>query len=392
MILLPSTNLVVDDFHTEKFRGLDIVHVLTHFHSDHRQGLTPSFRGQIACSEITGRFLELLGVKKQFIDVHQVNVPFLIEPDETVGLPSYKVVFIDANHCPGSVSLIVEGKGFSYFYMGDSRISKEIINVAKYFHAAHYDIGWIDSTFVPESRDWDSMPTHVESIIALKDFIRNSNICCAFEFEMLGTEILLGPIMEAYPREKILIERESRLSELEIVYEREPSKSERLVLLQKGMLESGLYRFVIISRATPTPSGMVRIRATSQRWASRIKEAGPQRECPILEYDEDQRICYVFFSIHSCTKEVEDFIGKMDIRRVEKLVRPVEIQGSTEQVVREPPTPNREKTRRERCPRRDFEYSCDSIWLESLYESQETVRATFGSSDLVLPTWGAREF
>ena len=321
-----------------------------------------------------------------------LNTPLLISPEEDLGVEPFHVVFIDANHCPGSVSVIVLGSSFSYFYMGDSRVSPELIRVAKNFHANYFDLGWIDSTFYSESSDWDTMPSQRDSAIAFTEFVRNEGVPCALEFEMLGTEILLESLIEAYPSEWILVEKASRMAELEVVYQRDPGVLKRLMLCQPGMLESGLYRFMIIGRERATPNGFVRVRATTQRWASRIREAGKGALCPILEYNEERRVCYIFFSIHSCKREIDLLVEQLDIRKVRKLVPSIEIKGlsgSDGEVEK-----NIEKTRRQRCERRPFDFSCDGMWLDNLRDSQETVRPNCpGSQDtVVLPTWGAREF
>ena len=382
-MIIPETNLIIDNFNTQVWRGIDVVHVLTHFHTDHRQGLKPNFRGGILCSEITGNLLLKLGVNKQFIKVLSVNDSMKITPEDELGIKPFHVTFIDANHCPGSVSLIIRGSDFNYFYMGDSRISRDFTRVAKNFHWNHFDVGWIDSTFYDESSGWDSMPMQSDSAKAMTNFVRNVGVPCALEFEMLGTEILLEALLEAFASEKILVESESRLEELGVVYEREPFRLERLFLAQPGMLESGLYRFIIISRESPTPEGFVRVRATTQRWASRIREAGASATCPILEYNEKRRICHIFFSIHSSKKEIDELVAELDVRKVVKLVAPIEVNRSAI----EPP---REKTRRERCVRRDFEYSSDGMWLEGFQDSQETVRPSEQVA-ISLPVWRPHE-
>lgn len=111
---IPGTSFRVDAFkHTT---GNCSNWFLTHFHTDHYQGLTRGFRhGKIFCSSITARLISLrIGVPLDRIQALPLN--------ETVLIDGVRVTFIDANHCPGSVMILFEPpNGEVVLHTGDFR-------------------------------------------------------------------------------------------------------------------------------------------------------------------------------------------------------------------------------------------------------------------------------
>lgn len=95
---IPGTRFVVDGFrhagpHTRAY-------FLSHFHSDHYQGLTPSWRhGLIFCSPITARLLHsVLGVPSELVRA--------LPMQQRVRIDGVEVSLVDAHHCPGAVLLL----------------------------------------------------------------------------------------------------------------------------------------------------------------------------------------------------------------------------------------------------------------------------------------------
>eukprot|EP00981_Chlorochromonas_danica_P011073 scaffold3715_cov249-Ochromonas_danica.AAC.2 len=94
--------IVVDGFqyaHTL----LSDCYFLTHFHSDHTQGLTAKFNsGKIYCSAVTAALVKLrLGVSSAHLVALSLETKYVI----AVGGQDIEVTLIDANHCPGSKML-----------------------------------------------------------------------------------------------------------------------------------------------------------------------------------------------------------------------------------------------------------------------------------------------
>src|SRR5689334_17318236 len=107
---IPQTPIIVDEF---KFIPGCYIYLLTHLHSDHTSGLTPSWNnGIIYCTEIT---------KLMLLEKFKVNPNIVVALDfskeNTIFLDSSKKVFmtvslIDANHCPGSCMFLLEVLSF----------------------------------------------------------------------------------------------------------------------------------------------------------------------------------------------------------------------------------------------------------------------------------------
>lgn len=122
--LIPRTRFVVDGFkHAGDF---SVSYFLSHFHSDHYCGLTPSWsKGVIFCSSTTARLLvEVLKVPAHFV----VQLPLC----ELILIDGCQVYLIDANHCPGAVQFlfrfpVIEGKAEKYVHTGDFRKNQLIM-------------------------------------------------------------------------------------------------------------------------------------------------------------------------------------------------------------------------------------------------------------------------
>jgi hypothetical protein len=386
---LCKTNLIVDAFNTDRLimNRMGVVHVLTHFHSDHRSGLSKGFRGRLLCSQITAELVTgLLNVSNLFIEEISLGEEIVIEPPSEQHLQPYSITFIDANHCPGSVSLIVKGLGFAFLHMGDARVTSDLIANIRILHPDPFDLVWIDSTFYDERGLWDSMPSKEESVNALVEFIKQNRYPIGLEFELLGTEILIDAILAAFPGERIIVTNEQRMAELEIIYSTDISTLSRLIPYTQGSIPFERYRFFIVSRHTELPKQVVRLRATTQRWVQRIRSLSSEEKCPIVEYDELAHECFVFFSMHSCKKEIDALLSGIRAKSVEKLVKPIQIIQPDEASI-ETISVARGQARRDRCKRRPFEFSMDKMWLDELCDSQDTVPPFQEIDDILLPTW-----
>ena len=380
---------MIDSFNTNEFReySLEIVHVLTHFHSDHRPGLQKNFRGRMICSPITADLVEgSLGVGRSHIERLPIGVEKKIAPPIDSLLKPFTIEFIDANHCPGSVCVLIRGEDFSHFYMGDCRVDVNVLNTFNRFALQHIRFCYVDSTFYDQASFWDAMPKKSESIRALLGFISQYPYKYAFEFELLGTEPLIETILANYPREKLLVTSMARYTELEIVYAANPRILERLV--PPGSRDPESFRFVIIARKESTAPGYIRVRATTQRWARHVKEnKGESQDCPLIEFDNNT--CYLFYSMHSSRREIDALLELVpQIDHIVPIVPPIDPWKQPHT----PPPPSRPR----RVMREVFRPSfVDSSWLLTTHgDSQETVPVqltlTAQDDDIQLPFGGHR--
>jgi DNA cross-link repair 1B protein len=86
------------------------VFFLSHFHTDHMDGLTDRWnRGRIHCTAITKRLIQRrFGFADALVTVIPLGEPTTVPLDPT-GHVSMTVTAVDANHCPGSAMFLFEG-------------------------------------------------------------------------------------------------------------------------------------------------------------------------------------------------------------------------------------------------------------------------------------------
>lgn len=142
---IPGTRFVVDGFRSAG--SFCVAYFLSHFHSDHYTGITPSWnKGLIYCSEITASLvLQVLNVAPELV----VALPM----GAKVSIDGVEVRLVDANHCPGAVQFLFrvamadDDAGFRYVHTGDMRYAnfmKEDASLAEYVGA---DAVFLDTTY-----------------------------------------------------------------------------------------------------------------------------------------------------------------------------------------------------------------------------------------------------
>ncbi|KFK41071.1 hypothetical protein AALP_AA2G081800 [Arabis alpina] len=117
---IPKTKFIVDFFRFPQSSS-SVAFFLSHFHSDHYSGLSPSWsRGIIYCSHKTARLVkEILQVPSRFV--------FPLPMQQAVMIDGSEVVLIEANHCPGAVQFLFKvrpeenGSFERYVHTGDFR-------------------------------------------------------------------------------------------------------------------------------------------------------------------------------------------------------------------------------------------------------------------------------
>lgn len=136
-----NTNFIVDGFQWGP-QSWCTGWFLTHFHSDHYQGLGRWFEGRLYCSRTTANLVvQQLRVDPQYIHILELEVEYEID-----GLV---VTALDANHCPGSVMLVIRNPKYgnqSILHTGDCRASDKLIQSLD--ENAFYDYIYLDTTYV----------------------------------------------------------------------------------------------------------------------------------------------------------------------------------------------------------------------------------------------------
>lgn len=129
---VPGTRFIIDGFNYHDPR-LSEDYFLSHFHSDHYQGLDKSFQsGNIYCSPITAKLvIQQLKVDPSRIKVLRIgthNPNYILQSSSKN--KSVAVWLLDANHCPGSVMFLFkigDSNPQYYLHTGDFRFTPSMI-------------------------------------------------------------------------------------------------------------------------------------------------------------------------------------------------------------------------------------------------------------------------
>ena len=138
---------------------------LTHMHADHIVGLTPSWRNKIHCSEISKRLLmQKFGLADDLVISMELGIPAVFYKD---GTESFNVTFYDANHCPGSVILVFEGRFGRILYTGDFRCDQAFLDNFKTSNLGDVDRLYLDNTYFSKRIDFPLRETVTKDIIEI---------------------------------------------------------------------------------------------------------------------------------------------------------------------------------------------------------------------------------
>ena len=176
MSLIPGTNILVDKFSQSNNDKNSYVYFLSHFHTDHYSELSDDWNlGIIYMSEPTRLLLvdlyPSLITKTIGLELNQKQQIYLDkDQSETI-----QVTLFDANHCPGSVIMLFEGKMGRVIHTGDFRFCEEFFNYTQIFPPDLMNeekIKWsieidhliLDATFADENKDFPSRQEAFEDI------------------------------------------------------------------------------------------------------------------------------------------------------------------------------------------------------------------------------------
>ena len=123
MVKVPGCNAIVDGFqYTSNLVCPNYIFFLTHMHTDHYKGLTPTWnRGPIYCSPETAILLKDLYPEIPRIIPLELNFCHWIVLNSQTN-EGINVTLMDANHCAGSVMLLFQGeKTGIILFTGDFR-------------------------------------------------------------------------------------------------------------------------------------------------------------------------------------------------------------------------------------------------------------------------------
>ena len=166
--------IIVDGFQYSNI-NLSDTYFLTHFHSDHYQGLDRHFNhGTIYCSPTTASLVRLrLKVTSTCIIPLELNKIHLI----VAGGVNVKVIFLDANHCPGAVIILfLFDTGQKVIHTGDFRWNRQLLSASFLSDLAKTPtnpknlIVYLDTTYCDPQYNF---PPQDKTILSVLDCVQN---------------------------------------------------------------------------------------------------------------------------------------------------------------------------------------------------------------------------
>ncbi|XP_037042726.1 DNA cross-link repair protein SNM1-like isoform X2 [Bradysia coprophila] len=159
--IVAGTNFAVDAFRYGDLDGV-AAYFLTHFHSDHYNGLNRKFNHPIYMSSVTGRLVQaILKVNGRLIRTMNINQSYVIDGVE--------VTPIDANHCPGAVMFIFKLQcGRTILHTGDFRATPEMESNPVFWNNNISTI-YLDTTYLHKSYNFG---TQNDALLFVEDEIR----------------------------------------------------------------------------------------------------------------------------------------------------------------------------------------------------------------------------
>ncbi|MFH0945694.1 MAG: MBL fold metallo-hydrolase [Planctomycetota bacterium] len=152
----------MDDFRTSDAS----LHLLTHYHADHRRGIRSGERRPILCSTVTRRLL--LAFHGAAIDAVRT-----IDPLERRELPRDVLIrAYDAHHCPGALMFLIDVGEKRHLHTGDFRYVAEHDRHPELFEGI--DTLFLDTTYSSTSQEEDfEHPSRQEAIERILELIRS---------------------------------------------------------------------------------------------------------------------------------------------------------------------------------------------------------------------------
>jgi hypothetical protein len=196
----PSLPILVDDFRHAS--GVSS-YFLTHLHADHTRGLCKNWNnGFIYCSEVTMRLFNHkfkdLCISSRLLHSLELGVPHALQLSNS--MPA-TVTFVDANHCPGAVMLVIEVQGRCIVHTGDCRWQPSMALLPCLLGKTVHTV-FLDCTYAKPQFTFPSREEAAARVVSLAR--KHAHHIVYIAVDTLGKEELLVAVAQAL-HEKIFV-------------------------------------------------------------------------------------------------------------------------------------------------------------------------------------------
>ncbi|XP_057436491.1 DNA ligase 6 isoform X2 [Lotus japonicus] len=205
--LIPNTRFLVDAFRHGSSGGggsFSVAYFLSHFHSDHYAGLSPSWsHGVVFCSPTTAELLlHVLRVPSPFVHPLPLNQPVCI--DGSV------VTLIDANHCPGAVQFLFEvpapdGTCRRYVHTGDFRFCRSMLAEPALAPFVGADAVFLDTTYCHPKFVFPAQEESVDYVVNVVGECDGDDVLFLVATYVVGKERILLELARRFNK-KVLVD------------------------------------------------------------------------------------------------------------------------------------------------------------------------------------------
>jgi DNA cross-link repair 1B protein len=323
--IITNTNIIVDDFDfCKSFPKHTFHHFLTHFHSDHYEGLSPLWDyGHIHCTHQTKKYLLDKYPKLTNLHSYSYGTPFTlpIVPDAI----HVDVTFFDAKHIPGAAMILFRGHMGTVLFTGDFRYEYAMVTENPLL-------------FPPRLREGQCKQEEVEQMrgIAVKvDEMVFDNTYCnkAFQFETEPAIVeKMAAIIQKNQHKKLIFIAMGALGKHRILMKICERFQTLVVVSEKQMRKVALANLRTDFLTTNASEGYIHLISKKNRAEIVAKtKKGPLGDSFIcidtdflmLDHQSPDQINYIVpYSLHSNYAEMATFIRMVEPCVLRKVVLP----------------------------------------------------------------------
>uniref|UniRef100_A0A1B6F3V1 5' exonuclease Apollo n=1 Tax=Cuerna arida TaxID=1464854 RepID=A0A1B6F3V1_9HEMI len=289
------------------------LHFLSHLHADHTVNLKPTFSGYIYTSPFNSWLVKRwFKIKPELVVSLSVGASHVLYDESSQS--HFSTTLLDANHCPGSIMFLFQGKFGNIFYTGDFRYNPDVLEhpiLKSVIDNECVSRLYLDNTFAAEHCEFPPREQVLQDIIDLIRRYPEHHVVIGVR--KLGKEEVLRAIALAL-KEKVLVSKE-RLKILsylqyEDVFTTEPEKS-RIYVKEIHQINS-LYLHRLQEEKGPVLTVLL---------TALYSVVPPGFKCTLKLKNAVSGVHHLPYSDHSCHSELVEFVSKVKPQTIYPIVK-----------------------------------------------------------------------